>query len=306
MSFTQLFSERTNTMFHKHWLAALGICIAMTVTVAAAPPLKALIVDGQNNHDWKKTTPPLKQYLEQTGLFAVDVATSPPKGHDLSGFKPNFAAYDVVVSNYGFGGDPWPEETNKALVDYMEGGGGLVIYHSADNAFPGWKEYNLMIGVGGWGGRNEKDGPYVYWQDGKIVRDMTPGPGGSHGTQHEYQLVVRQPNHPITKGLPKVFMHSADELYDRLRGPAENLTVLATSFSSKDQKGTGRHEPVLMTIRYGNGRIFHTVLGHAPKQLRSVAFIATFQRGAEWAATGKVTQTVPDDFPGADKPSVRE
>ncbi len=293
-------------MFHKHWLAALGICVVMTVAATAAPPLKALIVDGQNNHDWKKTTPLLKQYLEQTGLFAVDVATSPPKGHDLSGFKPNFAAYDVVVSNYGFGGDPWPEETNKALVDYMEGGGGLVIYHSADNAFPGWKEYNLMIALGGWGGRNEKDGPYVYWQDGKIVRDMTPGPGGSHGPQHEYQLVVRRADHPITKGLPNVFMHSADELYNRLRGPAKNLTVLATSFSPKDKKGTGRHEPMLMTIQYGNGRVFHTVLGHAPKQLRSVAFIVTFQRGAEWAATGKVTQTVPDDFPGPDKPSVRE
>ncbi len=82
-------------MFHKHWLAALGICIAMTVAATAAPPLKALIVDGQNNHDWEKTTPLLKQYLEQTGLFAVDVATSPPEGHDLSSFKPNFAAYDV-------------------------------------------------------------------------------------------------------------------------------------------------------------------------------------------------------------------
>jgi len=293
-------------MFHKHWLAALGICVAMTVTATAAPPLTALIVDGQNNHDWKKTTPPLKQYLEQTGLFTVAVVTSPPKGHDFSGFKPNFAAYDVVVSNYGFGGDPWPEETKKALVDYMKGGGGLVIYHAADNAFPGWKEYNLMIGVGGWCGRNEKDGPYVYWQDGKIVRDMTPGPGGSHGTQHEYQLVVREPDHPITKGLPKVFMHSVDELYNQLRGPAKNLTVLATSFSPKDKNGTGRHEPTLMTIKYGNGRVFHTVLGHAPKQLRSVAFIVTFQRGAEWAATGKVTQAVPDDFPGADKPSVRE
>ncbi len=61
-----------------------------------------------------------------------------------------------------------------------------------------------------------------------------------------------------------------------------------------------------MTIQYGKGRVFHTTLAHAVKQLRSVAFIVTFQRGAEWAATGKVTQTVPDDFPGPDKPSVRE
>lgn len=268
-------------MSYRCWVAALGIWALMVAAATAAPPLKALIVDGQNNHDWKQTTPLLKQQLEQTGLFSVDVATSPPKGQDMSGFRPDFAAYDVVVSNYGGGGDPWPEETKKALEDYMEAGGGLVIYHSANNAFPEWKQYNQMIAVGGWGGRNEKDGPYVRWRDGKVVFDMTPGPGGSHGPQHEFQLVVRRPDHPITKGLPEVFMHSADELYNRLRGPAKNLTVLATAFSPKDKSGTGEHEPMLMTIRYGKGRVFHTVLGHAPKQLKSVAFIVTFQRGAQ-------------------------
>ncbi len=101
-------------------------------------------------------------------------------------------------------------------------------------------------------------------------------------------------------------MHSADELYSRLRGPAKNLAVLATAFAAPDKRGTGNHEPSLMTILYGKGRVFHTALGHAGIQCRSVAFIATYQRGAEWAATGKVTQEVPDDFPGPDEPSVRE
>ena len=44
--------------------------------------LKSLIVDGQNNHAWQETTPVLKKLLEQTGLFTVEVATSPPKGGD--------------------------------------------------------------------------------------------------------------------------------------------------------------------------------------------------------------------------------
>lgn len=284
-------------------LAALALWTA-TTTATSAAKLKALIVDGQNNHNWRATTPLLKKQLEQTGLFTVDVATSPKKGQDMSGFQPEFTAYDVVVDNYN--GDPWPEDTQKALVDYIRAGGGLVIYHAACNSFPKWKEYNEMIGLGGWYGRTEKDGPYVYWKDGKIVRDMTPGNAGSHGPQHEYALVVREPDHPITRGLPRVFMHVADELYDSLRGPAENLTVLATAFSSKEKKGTGRHEPMLMTIRYGKGRVFHTALGHATGQLRSVAFIATYQRGTEWAATGQVTQKVPDDFPGPDKPRVRK
>ena len=121
-------------MSHKHWLTALGVWALLAAVAVAAPPYKALIVDGQNGHDWKSTTPVLKKLLEETGLFTVKVATSPPRKADMSGFKPDFAAYDVVVSNYQ--GDPWPEETRKALVDYVRNGGGLVIYHFACAAFP--------------------------------------------------------------------------------------------------------------------------------------------------------------------------
>ncbi|HUT13219.1 MAG TPA: ThuA domain-containing protein [Thermoguttaceae bacterium] len=287
----------------KHLLTTLGLWVLMVAVVGAAP-LKALIVDGQNNHNWKETTPHLKKLLEETGLFAVDVATTPPRGQDMSGFQPDFATYDVVVSNYT--GDSWPEETNRAFEKYIADGGGMVVFHAASNAFPNWKEFNEIIGVGGWGGRNEKDGPFLHWKDGEIVRDMSPGSGGTHGPQHPFQLIVRDPNHPITAGLPEKFMHSADELYSQLRGPAKNLTVLATAYAAPEQRGTGRHEPILMTITYGKGRIFHNALGHAGIQCRSVAFIATYQRGTEWAATGKVTQKVPDDFPGPDQPSMRE
>jgi len=90
-----------------------------------------------------------------------------------------------------------------------------------------------------------------------------------------------------------------------LRGPAKNLTVLATAFSPEGFRGTDENEPMLMTIQYGTGRVFHTTLGHSVKQCKDVAFIVTFQRGTEWAATGKVTQKVPADFPTADTPTVR-
>ncbi|HUT92160.1 MAG TPA: ThuA domain-containing protein [Thermoguttaceae bacterium] len=303
-------------MSRKHWLTTFGVWAVLAAVVVAAPPHKALIVDGQNGHDWKSTTPVLKKLLEETGLFAVDVATSPPKGEDMSGFKPNFAAYDVVVSNYQ--GDAWPEETKKALVDYVSGGGGLVIFHFACAAFPDWPEYNEMIGMGGWGGRGENAGVYVRWRDGKIVRQTTPGANdvranrggkiivGSHGPAQPFQLIVRNPDHPITKGLPEKFAQCEDELYGWLRGPAKNLTVLATAFAPKDKGGSDEHEPLLFTVGYGKGRVFQNALGHTPEQLKSVAFIATFQRGVEWAATGEVTQKVPDDFPGPDKPSMRE
>jgi type 1 glutamine amidotransferase len=266
--------------------------------------LKVLIVDGQNNHDWKATTPVLKRLLEETGLFTVDVATSPGPKEPMDAFKPDFAKYDVIVANYT--GKDWPQETQKALVNYMNNGGGLVIFHAANNAFPKWQEWNEMIAIGGWGGRNEKSGPMVRYRDGKVVLDNSPGIGGSHGPQHEFQVTTRDRFHPIMAGLPDKWMHAKDELYSTLRGPAKNMTILATAYAHPAQKGTGENEPALFTVRYGKGRIFHTVLGHAPEQMRSVGFIVTYQRGTEWAATGRVTQVeVPEDFPTADKVSLR-
>ena len=271
----------------------------LPLTTFAAAPLKALILTGQNNHDWKLTTPLLEKALTDTGLFTVDVAVSPPKGADMSAFRPAFSDYAVVVSNYT--GDAWPADTKSAFVDYMRRGGGFVVVHSASNAFPDWPEYNAICGLGGWEGRDERWGPWVYW-DKKIIRDPSPGRGGDHAPVHSFVIDVREPNHPITRDLPPAFLHAADELYNRLRGPAENLTVLATAYDKPVGAGSGRHEPILLTVTYGEGRVFHTTLGHVrgdPTAMRSVAFIATFQRGAEWAATGKVTQPVPSDFPDA-------
>ena len=260
----------------------------------AAPSLNALIVDGQNNHDWKATTPLLKDILEETGLFDVDVATSPAEGKPMDDFKPAFSEYDVVVLNYT--GDDWSKETQAAFLDYVRSGGGVVVFHAANNAFPNWKEFNEIIGLGGWGGRNEKSGPMVRYRDGRVVLDRSPGAGGTHGAQREYEVTIRDKEHPITKGLPEVWMHAKDELYAKLRGPALNLHVLATSLS----KVSNENEPMLFTIQYGEGRIFHDAMGHGPYAMSCEGFAFTLQRGTEWAATGRVTQTaVPGNFPTA-------
>jgi type 1 glutamine amidotransferase len=286
-------------------LLACFALLAASSGAFAAEQLKALIVEGQNNHAvWPQTTQMMKRYLEETKLFAVDVATTAKEGTDPT-FKPDFSKYDVVVSNYN--GADWPKETQEALVKYVAGGGGFVVVHAANNSFGNWKEYNEMIGLGGWGGRNEKSGPYVYLDEkGKVVRDESPGGGGHHGPQHPFSIIVRDAEHPITKGMPRQWLHANDELYDLLRGPAENMHVLATAFAAKEKGGSGRHEPMIFTVEYGRGRVFHTPMGHGIDSQECVGFITTFQRGCEWAATGKVTTKIPDDFPMADKVSSRK
>lgn len=278
----------------------LGALLCSAAPRAVAAPIRVMLLDGESAgpyHNWRLTTPVLKQELEETGLFQVTVVTAPPSNTDLTSFHPNFSEYQAVVMNYD--APQWPENLRKEFEDYVRGGGGLVVVHASDNAFPDWPAFNQMIGIGGWRHRTEAAGPYWYYRDGKLVSDPSPGATGSHGARLPFQVVTRDPQHPIMKGLPQVWMHVNDELYATLRGPGENMTVLATAYSDPKNKGTGHDEPMLMVLHYGKGRIFHTTMGHDVFALSGVGFMTTFQRGTEWAATGRVTQKVPANFPTA-------
>lgn len=261
---------------------------------------KTLIITGQNVHNWQASSPILKQILENTGIFSCEIATTPEQGGDMSTFAPDFSKYRLVVLDYA--GDPWSDETKTQFVEYVRNGGGVVVYHFSCAAFPEWKEYNEMIGLGGWGERNEKDGPYMYYQRNELVTDTASGIAGSHGESREFMVRTRIADHPVTRGLPARWMHGKDELYSQLRGPGKNMQILATAFADTvPGGGTMRDEPMLMTLTYGQGRIFSTVMGHADEGggpgIQCAGFIVTLQRGAEWAVTGDVTQPVPFDFP---------
>lgn len=283
------------------------VLLACTVPVFAAPPIRVMLLDGESAgtyHAWRETTPVLKAELQQAGIFQVEVVTAPPSRGDFSDFKPDFSKYDVIVSNLDSA--TWPADLEAAFEQYIKNGGGLVSVHAADNAFPAWEAFNEMIGVGGWRGRREQAGPHWFYADGHVESDSSPGSAGSHGARLPFQVTTRDADHPVMKGLPPVWMHAGDELYANLRGPGKNMTVLATAYSDPKNQGTGKNEPILMALSYGKGRIFHTTMGHDIPALRCVGFIVTLQRGTEWAATGKVTQKVPADFPSADTVSIRE
>ena len=264
-------------------------------------PIKVMLLTGQTDkfHRWEVTSAHLKATLDFYEIFETDIVMIPETAAEMKHFSPSFSDYQVVVLNHNSA--DWPEQTQKAFVNYVKNGGGVVVIHEADNAFPNWKEYNQICGLGGWKGRDENAGPYYYWKDGVYVTDTTAGKAGHHGARVPFVINVRDTEHPITKGLPKKWLHQNDELYGNLRGPAENIQVLATAYSEKESNGTGKEELVLFTIRYGKGRIFHTTLGHTgdhfSDSVQDVGFQVTFARGTEWAATGKVQQKVPSEFP---------
>src|SRR5689334_10031958 len=120
------------------FLAAAFLCFA------ANKKIRAVIIDGVNNHDWAAATNAIREILEGTGRFTVDVCTDPK--------LPDLSRYEVVINNFNGGhtekGQRWPADFERALESYDRNGGGLVIFHAANNAFLNWPEYNRMIGLG--------------------------------------------------------------------------------------------------------------------------------------------------------------
>ncbi len=284
-----------------------GILAGTLTADTPAEKIRVVLIDGQNNHDWRATTPILKKTLEETGRFTVAVSSNLRPGdrpgqvaHTIP-FPPDLGQYDVLLSNYN--GAAWPEGFQKELEDRLRDGKiGLVIVHAANNSFEGWPEYNRMIGMG-WRGNGFGDRLYVDRKGGEVRVPRGKGPGSSHGAKHSFVITIRDPNHPVTQGMPHEWLHMPDELYHGMRGPIEHVHLLATAYSSRVKGGTGQNEPMMWTVAYGQGRVFHTPMGHDTESMRCVGFVATIQRGTEWAATGKVTLPLPEHFPSAKKTS---
>jgi type 1 glutamine amidotransferase len=236
--------------------------------------IHTLILSGQGAHDWRRSTPFVRDLLTATGRFTVDVTEHPDETLQDAA---RLAAYDLLFCDYK--GDDWSEVARRNFEQAVAGGTGLVILHGANNGFVGWVEYEKMAGL--------------LWRKGD-------GHDTSHGDYHEFPVTLRDRVHPITRGLSDFRIW--DELYHRLahlhHAPYH---VLATGFSSLEHGGTGHDEPVMIVLQYGQGRVFHMILGHVwPEQFapdyqgatmrtfENPAFQQALLRGCEWAATGDV------------------
>jgi type 1 glutamine amidotransferase len=245
-----------------------------------APKIQTLIITGQNGHDWRSASPALRKALEDTGKFEVRV-TEEFRGAGAETLAP----YELVVLNYSDWrrtGLRWGERAETAFLDFVRSGKGAVVYHFSLAAFDGWEEYEKLSGGN--------------WRPNQ----------GHHSARHDFTIEIKDPSHPVTRGLKKSLPHFNDELYANLRWqPEGKYHVLATAwddhalYQGKARQpipGPGLHHPMLWTVSYGKGRVFVTALGHDVEAMKSAAFVCTLQRGAEWAATGAVTLPVPPEL----------
>jgi type 1 glutamine amidotransferase len=263
-------------------MRALSVLLAASLIASAADidrffkpnKIRVLILSGRNNHDWRTTTPAIRRILDGSGRFDTRVSEEPAA---LSGAA--VAPYDVLVSDYN--GPRWGAAAESAVEKFVRSGKGLVVVHGASYAFgdlellgdnhvrtglrePPWPEWFAMVGAG--------------W---------TETPKSGHGNRHVFPVKWVDREHPVSHGLPESFLAN-DELYHLLR-LAPNIHVLATAYDAPEEKGTGRDEPVIWTVPYGAGRVFHMTLGHDEAALIQPGVVTALARGTEWAGSGAVT-----------------
>jgi len=232
--------------------------------------IETLLLTGANNHDWTRSAPFCRDLLEGSGKFAVTLTEDPSSALEDA---EALGAYPLIFSDYN--GPEWSEKAKANFEAVVRGGTGLVILHAADNAFPGWVEYEKMVAL--------------LWREGT-----------GHGAFHEFDVTVIDHEHPITRGLDDFRLW--DELYHRLvHMHGVPYHVLATAYSDPETGGSGNDEPMMVVQQYGEGRVYHHVLGHVwpgdPEAnkgcsmitFENPAFQKSLLRGCEWAATGDVT-----------------
>ena len=291
-------------------MPALIILAALSARAADEPKIRALIIDGCSNHDWRLTTRCIRAILQPTGLFDVAVSTAPPTATapGWAQWRPRFRDCDVVIQTYNDlgGGAPWPAEVRADFESFVHEGGGVYVWHAGNNAFPDWPGYNRIIGLG-W--RKKGQGVAVQIDDKEKLVSIPSGEGldTGHGARFD-ALVVRLGDHPIHQGMPRRWKASNIEVYNYPRGTAEELEVLSYA---NDVVRTKLNWPIEWTVGYGKGRVYTSTLGHVwkgdiqPVTVRDAAVQTLLVRALQWLAKRPVTFAVPPDFPTDAATSVR-
>ena len=314
---------RTNFKLLMNVVASAGAPIALLIAVvwsAAVPAsatkqpvkIRVLIVDGFSNHDWRQTTALLRGILEPSGLFDISVSTAPPTaaspGWDQ--WRPRFSDYDVVIQtcNDINGGPQWPRAVQIAFEQYVRRGGGVLVFHSGNNAFPDWPAYNQMIGIG-WRKKDQGDALTIRKKNGRetVVR-IPSGQGEDTGHDGRGEVVVhRLGDDPIHHGMPRSWKTPTLEIYYYARGPARNIRVLSYGYD----KHTNMNWPLEWTVKFGRGRVYSSSFGHVwkgdvqPASLRCADEQTILLRTLQWLAKRPVTVPVPPDFPTETATSIR-
>jgi type 1 glutamine amidotransferase len=219
-------------------------------TQFASDEIRVLIVTGIDHpaHNWRETTPALREELAKDTRFKVDVLEDP---YQLD--SADLARYQVVFLHFNNWQKPDPGPRAQAnLKKFVTAGGGLVLLHFACGAFADWAEFPELVGMV-WDRKN------------------------THDPRGPFHVEVVNREHPITRGMES--FDTDDELYICLEQKRQ-VELLAQARSKK----TGRDHPMAFALTCGKGRVFHTSLGHDARAIHAPGTAELIRRGVAWVA----------------------
>jgi len=224
-----------------------------------------LILSGQNNHEWQKTTPLLVRIFREAMAFNISVTEEP----DTLSYD-DLRRFNVIVSNWNTWPDndlrlsrQWEEDFEK----YIKKGGGAVFIHAGASSFYGWENYH-RTGIGRWGKATH------------------------HGKPSRAKITGFDNEHPITKGFSD--FHIMDELWENadIHPEARVLAYL----TGTDENGNEIREGAVFINQFGKGRSFYTILGHDERALLNSGLQTLIVRGTLWTARHELSSDIPNEL----------
>jgi uncharacterized protein len=220
---------------------------------SAARKLRVLVVTG--GHGFQVA--PFYQMFDRMTDVEYRQETY-PKAAEL--LKPGLEqVYDAIVM-YDMVGSITPDQ-QKAFVELLNAGIGLVLLHHDLGAHRDWPEFTKIRG-------------------GKFFFKPETVDGKGYGASsfkddQKVKVLIADHEHPITKGLQDYEIQ--DEIYGKCYVSPDVRVLLKTDHPLSCPALAWVHE-------YGKSKVFYLMSGHDSKAWNNPSFFQELQRGIHWAA----------------------
>lgn len=224
--------------------------------------MNLLVISG-GRHPYEESTPALEKFLTDAG-HAVNVTEDASVLADAAAL----GGYDALVFNTMRAGDDAMTRAEQAgMTQFIESGKGFVCIHIAGCASDDWPEYYDITG-GGWRLTDSYHPPYGHFEV-KVSDAASPGAAGisDFATNDELYMGIayREGNDVFITG-------DADDGTHMWRGEPTFMP--------------GGTFPLGWTRRYGDGKVFVTLLGHNGLSFQTPEFQRIVLNGVDWATSG--------------------
>ncbi len=165
----------------------------------------------------------------------------------------------------------------KSLLDFVNGGKGVIGMHSATDTFPGWKEYHDMMG----------------------------GVFGGHPWHEKIGVKNVDPSNVLNASFQNKDFEITDEIYQWKPGSFSTanhhvLLAMDNAHTNMDKNGTNGKDalyPISVARNYGTGRCFYCSLGHREEIYWNTPIMQHYLAGIQFVLGDLPAPVAPQNVP---------